>query len=573
MVESSYRAFIDELLSRIDILDCVRPYLQLKRRGMYFVACCPFHQEKTPSFYVFPTKQRYHCFGCGVGGDVIHFIQAIQGVDFKTAISQLAGSVNMTLPSYSPRQEAKDKLKEVLLEALAQMSHYYQGALRKHAPAIEYLKGRGMSGEVCGTYALGYAPGGEYCRALNIPDGVLQKAGLLSGRWPKFSDRVMFPIRNIKGEVLGFGGRTMGDEHPKYLNSPTTEVFHKSEVLYGLYECIKHRNIHEPLYLVEGYMDVLALANVGCFQALATLGTAPSASHIRLLWRYTDKLVLCFDGDAAGVRAAMRALSHALPTLTPDRLLKLVLLPQGEDPDSCIAKGGLETMQQRFNAAEDWPDWLLAQLRGDDHSLSARVQWVRAALQAVEGLDVPLLYESFLEKLSLLSGFTREQLRGYREKPMQSTPEKAFGTKLPDDPVLFAIGILLGQPELATAFHFNDAQRVSQLPHGELLLSILEQLRNSPDWTAARLLNHWRGEEGHELLSQLVGMDFPSWKPEEAKDSWVGLMRKVEQLALTRVIEGKLDKARRGELTNDDREELLKLMSEKAQLQKSLLQV
>lgn len=363
-------SFIQELLARADVVEIVGRYVQLKKAGANFMGLCPFHGEKSPSFSVSPTKQFYHCFGCGVHGNAIGFLMEHAGMGFVEAVHDLAGQYGMQVPEddASPEERARaagQRQKQATLsEVLEKAGEAYRKHLRQSPGAIDYLKGRGVSGEVAKQFGIGYAPAGWRTLASVFPeydDPLLAESGLViagepddSGeakRYDRFRDRVMFPIRNVKGECIGFGGRVLGDEKPKYLNSPETPVFSKGRELYGLYEARAAFRDRGYALVTEGYMDVVALAQLGFPNAVATLGTACTPEHVQKLFRFTDSVVFSFDGDAAGRRAARKALDGALPYASDVRSIKFLFLPAEHDPDSFIREYGADAFARFVNEA------------------------------------------------------------------------------------------------------------------------------------------------------------------------------------------------------------------------------
>ncbi|MFN7156732.1 MAG: DNA primase [Acidovorax sp.] len=361
------QSFIQELLARVDVVDIVGRYVQLKKGGANFMGLCPFHGEKSPSFSVSPAKQFYHCFGCGKNGNAISFLMEHAGMGFVEAVQDLAQSVGLQVPDddVSPqdkeRAAAARQKQATLTDVLEKAGDAYRRQLRESQRAIAYFKGRGVSGTVAKRYGLGYAPEGWRSLASVFPsydDPLLEESGLVivndedgGKRYDRFRDRVMFPIRNVKGECIGFGGRVLGDDKPKYLNSPETPVFHKGRELYGLFEA--RTAIREAGYalVTEGYMDVVALAQLGFPNAVATLGTACTPEHVQKLLRFTESVVFSFDGDSAGRRAARKALDGALPHATDTRSIKFLFLPAEHDPDSFIREHGTDAFARRVTEA------------------------------------------------------------------------------------------------------------------------------------------------------------------------------------------------------------------------------
>ena len=375
------QSFIQELLSRVDVVDIVGRYVQLKKGGANFMGLCPFHGEKSPSFSVSPSKQFYHCFGCGKNGNAIGFLMDHAGMGFIEAVTDLAQQVGLQVPddNISPqereRANAQRQKQATLTDVLEKAGESWRKHLREAPRAIEYLKGRGLSGAIAKRYGLGYAPEGWRGLASVFPqydDPLLEESGLVivndedgGKRYDRFRDRIMFPIRNVKGECIGYGGRVLGDEKPKYLNSPETPVFHKGRELYGLFEARTAVREHGFALVTEGYMDVVALAQLGFPNAVATLGTACTADHVHKLFRFTDTVVFSFDGDGAGRRAARKALDGALPYATDTRSVKFLFLPAEHDPDSFIRAHGTDAFARHVTEAMPLSRFLIEAARED----------------------------------------------------------------------------------------------------------------------------------------------------------------------------------------------------------------
>jgi DNA primase len=400
------QSFIQDLLNRVDIVDVVGRYVQLKKGGANFMGLCPFHNEKSPSFTVSPTKQFYHCFGCGAHGTAIGFLIEYSGIGFVDAVKELAQNVGMTVPENDdklpPAQRAEQQAKSLALsEALSRACDFYRQQLRHAQKAIAYLKGRGLTGEIAAKFGLGYAPEGWDSLRTVFPDyeiSALAESGLVIDRtdedggnrkrYDRFRDRIMFPVRNTKGQVIGFGGRVLDNGEPKYLNSPETPLFQKGSELYGLFEA--RQAIREAGYVLvtEGYMDVVALAQLGFPQAVATLGTACTAIHVQKLLRQTDEVIFSFDGDAAGRRAARRALEATLPYAADGKSIKFLFLPSEHDPDSYIRELGAQAFEQQVRDAMPLSQFLLNEVAsGNDLAMPegrARMQFdAKPLLQAM----------------------------------------------------------------------------------------------------------------------------------------------------------------------------------------------
>ena len=431
------QSFIDDLLNRTDIVEVVGSRIQLKKAGKNYTACCPFHKEKTPSFSVSPDKQFYYCFGCGAGGNALGFVMDHDSLDFPQAVEDLAKRAGMDVPredsgrGRTPRQPTDSPLYPLLTAA----ADYYRQALKSHPTrkaAVDYLKGRGLTGEIARDFGLGFAPPGwdNLFRHLG-GDGMQQKAmidaGLLienteSGkRYDRFRDRVMFPIRDSRGRVIAFGGRVLGDDKPKYLNSPETPVFHKGQELYGLYEARKSNRDLDEIMVVEGYMDVIALAQQGLRNAVATLGTATSEEHLKRLFRLVPSVLFCFDGDGAGRKAAWRALEATLPNLQDGRRARFLFLPEGEDPDTLVRQEGTDAFRARINQhAQSLADYFFQQLseEADPRSLEGKAHLVTLAAPLIDKIPGNHLRALMRQRLSEITGLSGEML----QQAAQSAP-------------------------------------------------------------------------------------------------------------------------------------------------------
>ena len=448
------QSFITDLLNRVDIVDVVGRYVQLKKTGINFSGLCPFHNEKSPSFTVSPTKQFYHCFGCGAHGTSIGFLIEYSGMGFVDAVKDLAQNVGMVVPDQDdkipPAQRAQQQAQSMALtEALTKANDYYRAQLRTAQNAIAYLKGRGLTGEVAARFAMGYAPGGwdnlrsvfpDYDALALVESGLVidkvDEEGNKHKRYDRFRERIMFPIRNTKGQVIGFGGRVLDGGEPKYLNSPETPLFQKGNELYGLFEA--RQAIREAGYVLvtEGYMDVVALAQLGFPQAVATLGTACTSTHVQKLMRQTDMVIFSFDGDKAGRRAARRALEACLPHVTDNKTIKFLFLPQEHDPDSYIRERGADAFAQEIDEAMPLSQFLLREVSAE-HDINepegrARVQFdAKPLLQSMAPSSLRLqivrglanLTQSTPSEIETLFELSKPVAQSRRAPPRQSRPE------------------------------------------------------------------------------------------------------------------------------------------------------
>ncbi len=525
------QAFIDELLSRLDIVEVVDARVPLKKAGRDYTARCPFHEEKSPSFTVSPQKQFYHCFGCGAHGTAISFVMEYDRLDFIEAVELLAGQQGLKVPREGGSEEVRSR--SPLFDLMGRAAESYRRSLKQHpaAPrAVAYLKGRGLSGEVVSLYGIGYAPPG-WDHLLSTLGGSPESNALLlecgltieaeeGRRYDRFRDRVMFPIRDSQGRVIGFGGRVLGDEKPKYLNSPETPLFHKGRELYGLYEAKQATKVLSRLLVVEGYMDVVALAQFGIRYAVATLGTAVTPEHVEKLFRTTDELVFCFDGDRAGRDAAWRGLESALPLMREGRQLRFLFLPEGEDPDSLVRQAGAEQFEQLVQQAGSLSDYLFDQLsqQTDLATLDGRARLVELARPYLSKLPLGALRLLMEQRLAELTGLAGQALTRLLDRPApnpgrptlggpaRSAEQRRRGPSNPS-PLRKAVALLLQEPALAQEVEVPPALAQLELPGGRVLLGIFEALAENPQLSTAALLERWRGAPEEPHLYALVEQD------------------------------------------------------------------
>ena len=394
-------SFIQELLARVDIVDVIERYVPLKKGGANYQACCPFHSEKTPSFSVSPAKQFYHCFGCGAHGSALGFLMQYSGLGFVEAVEDLAHSLGMQVPQVSDRVQTERARKAPLTELMARAARFYKDQLKLSAKAIDYLKGRGLTGEIAARFGLGYAPDDWQGLQKVFPDyndSALVECGLViendqGRRYDRFRDRVMFPILDQRGNVIGFGGRVIGQGEPKYLNSPETPLFEKGRELYGLTHARQAIREDDTVIVVEGYMDVVALAQHGVGNAVATLGTATTPNHVHKLLRQASKVVFCFDGDAAGRKAAWRALDASLDQLADDKSAGFLFLPPEHDPDSFVRAEGADAFRRLIRQPTTLTEFLLRELKSDVDLATAegRARLVHDAKPYLQKLSAPIL--------------------------------------------------------------------------------------------------------------------------------------------------------------------------------------
>lgn len=519
--------FIQELLNRVDIVDVIDAAVPLKKAGANHIACCPFHGEKTPSFTVSPTKQFYHCFGCGAHGTAIGFLMEYQGLTFVEAVEDLAKRAGVKVPQVerdtpqAPRPAASQY--EMMQQALA----YYRAELKKSDSAITYLKGRGLSGEIAARFQMGYAPSGwQNLRAVfaDYENATLTTLGLTKksdeGRYyDQFRDRVMFPIHDQRGQVIGFGGRVMSTENgegPKYLNSPETPLFQKGQELYGLFLARQAIRAAGCVVVVEGYMDVVALAQSGIEYAVATLGTATTPQHIAKLMRQTDDIIFCFDGDAAGRKAAWRAAINALPALTDKLKLSFLFLPAEHDPDSYVREFGRERFESEAKAALPLSAYLMQELssRHDMGTHEGQVRFLDEAKPVLQQLNAPKLNLMLRKRVAELAGITQVEVESLLKLEAPSAPRKVQAKAPRRAPTLSRklLLLLLLQPDLAT--QLDLAKLPNNTAEFEALARIAAIVDSNRLINAQALMQSLEGAINGQLLIDLSS-ELMSWEGEE----------------------------------------------------------
>jgi DNA primase len=550
------QSFIDELLTRTDIVEVIDERVPLKKAGREYKACCPFHTEKTPSFTVSQSKQFYHCFGCGEHGTVISFLMDYEHMDFVEAVEELARRAGLEVP-HEARAEKDKTAARSYYELLERVSGYYQEQLRSHSQArraIDYLKNRGLSGEVAARFKIGYAPPGwENLTAALHADSQTRQAllelGLIIQRddgksaYDRFRDRIQFPIHDRSGRTIGFGGRVLDDSTPKYLNSPESPVFHKGRELYGLYEARKAVRRLERILVVEGYMDVVALAQFDINYVVATLGTATTHEHLERLFRTVPEVVFCFDGDRAGREAAWRALENALPVLRDGREARFLFLPDGEDPDSLVRKTGREAFEERIAHATHLSDFFFERLSGhlDLNSIDGRARLVDMARPLLAKLPDSMFHQLMVERLAELAHTRPAHLVEHLES-RPASPDKTPGArrqssrKAQKSAVRQAVEILLHQPSLAAKLQRPVFPDQCDLPGIPLLVELLDLLGSQPELRTAAILEHWRDRDEGRYLSRLA-----SWTPEldnpDLLHDLQGLIRDIQRQHIEKRLE------------------------------------
>jgi DNA primase len=594
------QSFIDDLLERVDIVEVVDRRVALKKSGRNYSARCPFHDEKTPSFSVSPEKQFFYCFGCGAGGNAIGFVMDYDRVDFPQAVETLATLAGLEVPREAQPEQAihQQKRQRDLYQTLDAAARIYREHLRHHPQAkraVDYLKNRGLTGAIARDFGIGYAPSGwdNLLQALGKDENerkLLLEAGMLvvkeedNKTYDRFRDRIMFPIIDSRGRVIAFGGRVLTDEKPKYLNSPETPIFHKGRELYGLYQARKAVRHLKRLVVVEGYMDVVALAQFGIPYAVATLGTATSTEHLQKVFRHCPEVIFCFDGDKAGRQAAKRALEAALPVMEDGRQARFLFLPEGEDPDSLVRKLGTAAFEQLLDTALPLADYLFDSLSEDIdmHSLEGRARLSKLAAPMLAKLPDGVFKALILNSLAQRTGLSSEKLAALAQspapkpsasipaiKPLQRKPLPPR-TEIRLHPILHAIGLLLIHPRLA-----QHAPPSSQFNHltGEsatLLRDLLDLLHKRPEANTNVLLGHWydepwrhRVEEAFSQVSLLLeNVDQLNLATEEGVESELSdTLKHLEQSHIEMQLDSLLSNA--NNLNAQEKQQLLQLLAQK----------
>jgi len=529
------RPFIDELISRTDIVELIDTRVSLKKAGRNYQACCPFHEEKTPSFSVSPAKQFYYCFGCGASGNAIGFLMAYEHLEFVEAVEALAKSLGLEIPL----EKGKGKAPAVdLYEPLQKLRQRYEQALKHSSQAIEYLKSRGLRGETVKKFHIGYAP---------------------EETFDKFRGRIIFPIHDRRGRVIGFGGRVMDDRMPKYLNSPDSPVFHKGQVLYGLYEAREAHTTLSQLIVVEGYMDVVMLAQAGISFAVATLGTATTPQHVNQLFQHTPKIIFCFDGDKAGKKAAWRALESTLGMMRDDVEVRFLFLPEGEDPDSLVRKEGKDKFLELLTQAQSLPDFFFQALKAqaEVNTLEGRAKFASLALPYIETIPAEFFRAVLLDKLAEIVHLDKSRLSKLPET-MSHKNEKHL--KMHRTPMRLAIALLIQYPKLIANIDFDMAGL--SLPGSGLLIEMMDLVQRNPHFHAANILEYFRDKPEYALLTKLAMWDHKV--PELGVEAeWQGVLDYFQKQQRKEDIEQLLKKANQNSLTEEEKMTLQTLLGRK----------
>ncbi len=575
------QSFIDDLISRADIVELINARVPLKKKGREYTACCPFHNEKTPSFTVSETKQFYHCFGCGAHGTAIGFLMEYEHLDFVDAIETLAAEYHIEVPREdTPYSDSRNKdEKQPLYDALEQASQLYQQQLRSSDKAVDYLKQRGLDGEIAKRYGLGYAPDGWRFLLEKIPNkdntiNSLKIAGMIveksaDKQYDRFRDRIMFPILDRRGRTIAFGGRIIDEGEPKYLNSPETPVFHKGYELYGFYEARQAVRDLQRIIVVEGYMDVVALAQNGIEYAVASLGTATTQDQIQKLFRSVSEVIFCYDGDRAGHKAAWRALENTLPIIRDGLEARFLFLPDGEDPDTMVRKEGREAFETRVQKAIPLSEFLFDSLLSDVDidSMDGKAKLAKNAKPLLARLPESVFKDLMYQRLSELVGINNDKLKANQDnkrEAQKTLPRKPISTReIKQNATRDAIALLLQYPELATQSSVPEIFESAPIQGFGLLYTLYKTIADNPELSSSALLERWRNQKDFEIVQKLMqrnihGTEDKQGRTDVFNDAIKTLIKKYND-ARYEVLDNKL---RGGGLSEEEMEEYKVLLTQ-----------
>ena len=571
--------FINDLVDRADIVEVIGKRLQLKKAGREFKACCPFHDEKTPSFTVVPNKGFYHCFGCGAHGTAVSFLMEYEHMSFVEAIESLANTMGVEVPRDESDKPARRY--DELFSLMASVDRYFRDCLRDHPAAVDYLKLRGIDGATAKRFGIGFAPDGwsnvldKFGTTTEATDRLLA-TGLIIRKdngqhYDRFRERIMFPIRDPRGRTVGFGGRALGDGEPKYLNSPETVLFHKGRELYGLYEARQALRQIERLVVVEGYMDVVALARHGIDFSIATLGTATTGDHLNTLFRLTDSVCFSFDGDRAGRAAAWRALENALPHIREGRQVRFVFLPEGHDPDTFVNEFGAQAFEKELDGGMALSDFLIGELASqvDMSTVDGKARLAELAKPLINRIPAGVYRELLLESLAETVGLTATKLerivgrddaqRGAaRDRPVSSRRGRLKVSGGRPSVIRRAITLLLHHPGAADKLDIEKLAGVSR-PGVGLLHDLIETVQEEPHITTAGLLERWRHHDEGRHLGKLAAVELPDEDEFDAAAELAECLAQLELAGRRERIDFLIEKQKLSSLTDEEKSELRQL--------------
>ncbi len=570
--------FIDDLIARVDIVEVMGNRIQLKKAGKEFKSVCPFHDDSNPSLTISPVKGFYHCFSCGAHGTAVGFLMNYEHLSFVEAIESLASNLGIEIPYEKNQQPIKKN--NNLFDLLERIQAHYQLELKNDETAIEYLKNRGITGKIAKRFNIGYAPSGWR----NIMDSFgkssteiekLTTLGLVipkdnNNHYDRFRERIMFPIRDSRGRFIGFGGRILNQDQPKYLNSPETPLFHKGRELYGLYECQQALRKIERLVVVEGYMDVISLAQHGIDYAVASMGTATTDDHFNRLFRLTDYIYFCFDGDQAGLDAAWRALNNALKHIREGRQIKFVFLPENDDPDTFIKKNSAAIFEKELDNGKDLSDFLIDKLTIDIDikSIDGRARLAEQAKPLISVIPEGIFKELIIDKLSQSVGLSSKKLtslitehkntslkmaaeqkqRIFNQKIIKNKKEKTSITKK-------AITLILNYPSIGREAKLNLIEKNNE-PGTEILRKLIQTIQKKSDINTAGLIEFWRNDPEGKFLGQLATKELPKNDEFNAQAELNDCLIQLNKSYIKTRITSLINKQRNEDLSGDEKKEL-----------------
>jgi DNA primase len=571
--------FIVDLIDRADVVEVVGRRVQLKKAGKEFKACCPFHDEKTPSFTVSPSKGFYHCFGCGAHGNALDFFMQYDHMEFVEAVEALAGTMGLDVPREEGERPARSY--DALFEIVSKVGRYYEAELKKNSQAVDYLKQRGIDGATAKRFGIGFAPVGwsnvldKFGTSREAIDRLLATGLIIrkdTGKhYDRFRERVMFPIRDARGRTIGFGGRVMGNDEPKYLNSPETVLFHKGRELYGLYEARQALRSIDRLVVVEGYMDVVGLARHGIDFATATLGTATTDDHLNRLFRMCDEIVFSFDGDRAGRAAAWKALETALPHIREGRQVRFVFLPEGQDPDSFVQDNGADAFVTLLDNALPLSDFLIEELslEVDMTSVDGRARFAELARPLVRRIPPGVYRELLIGRLADTVGLPMQKLEAILARDAQPESKKpTAATRLRASPspgtaggpsiVRRAITLIVQFPDAPNDIDIESLAGVTK-PGIDLLRDLIETVQAEPTLSTAGLLERFRNDPEGQHLGKLAAVELPQTDDFDPAAELADCVAQLGHAARRERIEILIEKQRLGDLSAGERDELRSL--------------
>jgi DNA primase len=563
------QTFIDELLNQTDIVELIDSFVPLKKRGKSHIACCPFHQEKSPSFNVVSKKQFYHCFGCGASGNAISFVMNYQHINFVEAIQQLAQRLGLSIPQANKTEKTQTSLNYSQL--LGKVCIHYQQTLKTSPQAIAYLKGRKITGEIAKTFQLGFAPDGWQFLETTIrgTKAELIATGMLvpkenGSSYDRYRNRIMFPIHDRHGKIIGFGGRSIDKNHkPKYLNSPETVLFQKNRELYGLYQALQHTISAEYIIIVEGYLDVIALAQASIGNVVATLGTATSTYHIQLLRKYTKKIIFCFDGDEAGNKAAWRALENSLSYLNTDLEITFCFLPEGEDPDSIIRQDqGKRIFEENLEKSLSFHQYFFNSLKKnvDLSKMAGRGQFVNLTKPYLEKIPPGAYRELVIEELGRYTRIELHRLNALLEEK-KFDKLKGLDFSIARSPLRVVIALLLQNPEIFTVCQAQIKQYYKDIKN-RIFRKIIQLIAENPAINTAKLVESWRNSSAFESINKLAFWDHQV--PEQAlQKEFVDILQFLARQDEEGLIQELLVKAREQGLNDEERIQLQAMLKQR----------